>query len=290
MKKRIWEIKSRYALVTCYNNGQGIVVEKIIAPLVVNNQNVSWVNETSVYFRKKLHEVGILLAEPYECFERDGKAIQVSPYVGLDLEKIFQKGEATTVILHKLISSIKGVLSQHEPEVGIDARLSNFCLGPDESLYYVDTFPPLVKYEGEYIVHFPNPTDLKVLSQEFYRKFHPLGILRRLRFSILEQDLNFTEEDILKAVFDVMGKEFGAITKDYFQTFLDHMELSEAVEKLTLKDPDGIRELALKFMPEKGKRRTEYLETIFDLSSNFCPIKISEEERISRICNLLSNK
>ncbi|MEI7765483.1 MAG: hypothetical protein WCI93_02750 [bacterium] len=290
MKKKeiVWQVTSRYALVTCINNGRGIVVEKEIAPSIVNFGNAVWVNETSMYFRKKLHEAKVLLAEPYICFEQDGKAIQQSPYVGLDLEKIFQKGNANQETFNKLINAISGVLSQTEPEVGIDARLSNFCLGPNEEIYYVDTFPPLVKYQGEFIVHFPNPTDPEIIYQEYKRKFDPMGILRRLRFSVLEQDAGFTEQNILAAISVVLGNSFSNKTEEFFQTFLDHMSIERAFEKISLDDPDGIRELALKFMPPKGKSREDFLREIFNLSSNFCPYKITKEERIDIILELLS--
>src|SRR3990167_9298051 len=158
-QKIVWQRKSRYALVTCINNGHGVIVEKEIAPENVNSGNAKWVNETSIYFRERLREIGVLIAEPYTFEEREGKAIQRSPYVGLDLDEVFSKGLATAETLKELFATMRGVLFQTEREVGIDARLSNFCLGPDSRAYYVDTFPPLVKYHGEFIVHFPNPTD-----------------------------------------------------------------------------------------------------------------------------------
>lgn len=279
----VWKAKSRYALVTCINNGRGVIVEKEIAPENVNSQNALWVNETSMYFRRKLHELGVPLAEPYTCIETEGKAIQCSPYVGLDLEKVFQKGEATTATLEKLLVAISGVLRQKVREVGIDARLSNFCLGPGKEVYYVDTFPPLVKYEGEFIVHFPNPTDEEVIEQELRRKFDPLGILRRLRFSILAQDAEITEQDILVATRSVMGDTFGTQAENLFKTFLDHKDTTQALEEISLDDPDAIRELALRFMPPKGDARKKYFSVVFDLSSHFCPLKLTEVERISRI-------
>lgn len=280
MKKIIWQVKSRYALVTCINNGRGIIVEKEIDP----QGNARLVNKTSVYFRKKLRENGVLIAEPYICYKKNGKAIQTSPYVGLDLEKIFHQGGANEKLLTKLIGSISGILNQEVPEVGIDARLSNFCLGPNEDIYYVDTFPPLVKYKGEYLVHFPNPTDGEILKQEFFRKFDCFGILRRLRFSILEQDVGFTEDHIINAINDVLGSEFAKKTKDFFETFPDHTgTLDLAFSMLKIKDTDGIRELALRLMPHPGKNRESFLNDIFELSSNFCPIKLSPDERLTRI-------
>ncbi len=284
----VWQRKSRYALVTCINNGQGVVVEKEIAPENVTSANAGWVNSTSMYFREKLRRLGVLLAEPYTFAEKEGKAIQVSPYVGLDLDEVFDKGEATAKTLENLVGTISGVLAQTAREVGIDARLSNFCLGPDGRVYYVDTFPPLVKYGDEFIVHFPNPTDPRVVEQELQRKFDPLGILRRLRFSVLAQDAGINEADILAAVSNVMGKEFSAKLYTFFQTLPDNKDLEVALAELSLDDPDAVRELALRFMPPKGIERDRFFSTVFDLSSNFCPLPITAEERMSRIRDLFA--
>ncbi len=286
MKTIVWQRKSRYALVTCVNNGRGVVVEKEISPENVNSGNAVWVNQTSVYFRQKLRELGVLLAEPYTFSEQEGKAIQCSPYVGLDLDEVFDKGKATAEILRELLSTMGGVLSQKEREVGIDARLSNFCLGPDSRVYYVDTFPPLVKYEGEFIVHFPNPTEPEMVEQELKRKFDSLGILRRLRFSILAQDAGLNEQHILAAVGEVLGKNFGQQVRNFFQTLPDNKEVGVALAELTLSDPDAIRELALRFMPPKGEVRDKYFSEVFDLSSHFCPLKMTAGQRIVRLREL----
>jgi hypothetical protein len=290
MKRTIvWQRKSRYALVTCFSNGRGVVVEKEIAPENVNSGNAHWVNDTSVYFRNKLRDLGVLLAEPYTFTVRGSKAIQRSPYVGLNLDEVFHKGDASAKTLQELFSTMRGVLTQEEREVGLDARLSNFCLGPDKRVYYVDTFPPLVKYKEKFIVHFPNPTDSEVVEQELKRKFDPLGILRRIRFSILAQDAGINEQHILVAVRDVMGKVFGHQVQDFFQTLPDNKP-EQALAELNLSDPDAIRELALRFMPVKGKAREKYFSTVFDLSSNFCPLKITAEERMSRLRDLFVRK
>lgn len=282
----VWSIKSRYALVTCIQNEQGVFVRKEIAPENVNLGNAEWVNNVSIHFRNELHKLGVPLVEPYTFSEEGEKAIQTSPYAGFDLEYLVQKGEFTDAVLEKLILGIKSVLSQKNLEVGIDARLSNFCLGEDGVVRYIDTFPPLVKYEGKYIVHFPNPTDEKIIAQELKRKFDPLGIIRRLRFSILEQDAGITDDQILAAIQNIMGEKFYNQVHTFFQTLPDHMEISEALKHLTLDDPDGIRELAIKVMPSAGTGRGRFLNEIFELSSHFCPINITPKERLDRIHNL----
>ena len=288
MKTVLWQRKSRYALVTLLNNDDGAVIEKEISPENVNSGNSGWVNSTSVYFRQKLRTLGVLLAEPYTFEEIEGRAIQRSPYVGPDLDEVFGKDLATPEILRGLLSTIRGVLEQKKREVGIDARLSNFCLGDDKRVYYVDTFPPLCRYNGEFIVHFPNPTDPEVVEQELKRKFDALGIIRRLRFSILAQDAGINEQHILVAINEVMGKDFGQRVQKFFQGLPDNLEPGVALSRMTLSDPDAIRELALRFMPPKGESRDKYFSEVFDLSSNFCPLKITPAERLSRLHTLFA--
>lgn len=284
----IWQKKSRYALVTCINNGRGIVVEKQIAPQSVTTENVVWVNETSKYFRKKLAELHVQLAEPYTFVEREDKSIQCSPYVGLNLIEVFRKTQDHFTTLVKLLATMKGVLAQKTREVGIDARLSNFCLGPDGKVYYIDTFPPLVKYEGVFIVHFPNPTEPARVEEELKRKFDPLGILRRLRFDILSQDTSITEAMLVEAVRYVMGKEFCSNVEHFFKALPSNNGYKKALAELTLDDPDAIRELALRFMPQQRETRDAYLSTIFDLSSKYCLLKLTDEERLQRIRELFA--
>ena len=84
-----------------------------------------------------------------------------------------------------------------------------------------------------------------------------------------------------------MGNCFLEKTEAFFKTLPDNKDLPEALRSLTLEDPDGIRELALKLMPPKGEERHEFLRQIFDLSSNFCPIPLEPEERLDAIHRIL---
>lgn len=283
-KKPLWQVESRYALVTCYH-GRPPMVEKIISPDRVNAGNVEWVNTYSKIFRQKLKKVGVPLAEPYTFMRENGNAIQWSPFIGPDVEKLFKEGSGSYELLVQVVSAMKGLLLQKNPKVGIDARLSNFCLG-DSGLIYVDTFPPIMKYKGELIVHFPNPNEHTILEQEFFRKFKALGILRRLRFSLLEQGTDFNEEHLISAIEVVMGKSFTLEVKAFFETFPDHLPLQDALGLLSLDNPDAIREIALKLMPPKGLERDSFLREIFNLSSNYCPYNLSPARRLEKIQEL----
>ncbi len=283
-----WQIKSNYAIVSCFPYGNKLFVEKQIAPDRVTSGNSKWVNDVSKYFRAKLQDLGVPLAEPYICFEQDGHAIQISPYVGSDLERIFSEGQGNYRVLEDLIEAMQGVMLQEPPEVGLDARLSNFCLDKGGAIFYIDTFPPLVKFEDEILVHFPNPKDEVILKQEFFRKFQPKGILRRLRFNLLEQETKFGEKELLAAIRAVMGDNFYFSIADFFANLPDKLPSEEALEIITLDDPDGIREVAIKFMPPKGDDRSEFIREIFNLSSNYCPYQLNPLQRMQQVRNLIN--
>jgi hypothetical protein len=114
-----------------------------------------------------------------------------------------------------------------------------------------------------------------------------MGILRRLRFSILENTDSIEESDILSAVKDVLGGNFCIDLENYFLN-LPHNSNGESIESIKRLDTDSIREIGLKKAKElsPGYRR-EFLENIFELSSSFCPLKISSDERVSKLMKLL---
>jgi hypothetical protein len=129
-----------------------------------------------------------------------------------------------------------------------------------------------------------------MIEQELTRKFDPLGILRRLRFSILSLDAGISEVDILIAIRSVMGEAFHKTVQSFFSTLPDNGDVKQILENLTLDDTDAIRELALRFMPPRGEARNTYFTEVFDLSSSFCLLKITDEERLSRLRGLFVEK
>lgn len=286
MNRKIkWTVNSRYAVVSCFSKDGVLWVEKMISTDNTETQNPKLVNEVSSCFRQKLADNKVPLVDPYLFEERENFSIQTSPYVGPDIEKFFilnrlnKKNKLS--IVEKIISAMSGVLLQGpDLEVGIDARLSNFCINENGNVFYVDTFPALVKYNGEYVVHFPNPTSPELIAQEIKRKFDAYGIIRRLRFSILEQDYSLTEKDILLAIKNVLGCSFSTSVENYFSSL--PREFNSEL------DVDTIREIAISKASSKiGKERESFLTEIFELSSSFCPKKLSVEERIIRINELL---
>lgn len=279
-----WRIQSRQADVVCIQTDSGDIVEKRIVQ-ATGPEEAEWINAVSRHFRKRLANLGVPLAEPYKFEVRGHTPVQTSPYAGVNLETIIGEHEAPTDLLSTLLRAIKGVLEQTTSEVGIDARLSNFCSDGRGNIFYVDTFPPLVVFEGRPVVHFPNPTDKETIAREVIRKLSPMGILRRLRFSILEQRNSIGEPELLTAILDVMGESFWRRVKDFFGTLPGNISREEALSKIHLDDPDWTREVAVSLAPEGLQGRT-FVQKAFALSSNLpCNDEpmLPPEERLRQI-------
>ena len=284
MEQVLWKINSRYAVVSCFSQKGSLWVEKMISP---GDMDANWINYISNLFREKLLENNVPIVNPYRSYIRDKYSIQVSKYIGPDVEKYFSLNRGNSKnqfsAIEKIIYAIKNILTHNSLEVGIDARLSNFCINGKGEVYYVDTFPPLIKIDNEYIVHFPNPKDEKIIQAELFRKFHPMGIMRRLRFSILEHSDEITEKDILLAVSAVLGQSFSISLEEYFNN-LPHNSDNKIVEVIESLETDSIREVALnKAINLSAIDKQKLLTDVFELSSSFCPLMISQSERIERL-------
>lgn len=283
-----WTINSRYAIVSCFDKDGILWVEKMISPHSVSVHSAQWINEVSYFFREKLASKSVPLVNPYMFDVRYHYSIQTSAYVGPDVEKFFSFNKLNKLnkisVVEKIISAMGGILLHNtDLEVGIDPRLSNFCINELGKVYYVDTFPPLVKYNEEYIVHFPNPKSSEIIKKEINRKFEPHGILRRFRFSILEQNSSLTEKDIILAIKNVLGKNFSIEVEDYFY----HLPSNSPDAIFSLEDVDTIREIAIsKAVFKNGKEREIFLTEIFELSSSFGALKLSKEEKLNKIIKL----
>lgn len=287
MTNVLWTIESRYATVCCYEEDGKRWVRKVLVPHINLGQSAEELNRISMVFRKLLKDRNVPLAEPYTFDEDDGHAVQLSSFVGDDLQKVAGAGGFNRAVFERLIGLLAGILSDSSELVGIDARISNFCLSENGDIVYVDTFPPLLFFEGRYIVHFPNPTDPKIVELERFRKFNRLGILRRLRFSLLEQSVGISDDEIISTVRGCISSALATEVAEYFKTFPDRMPLESFLAQMSLSDPDGIREVALCMASSLGDRRPWFLNEIFELSSNFCPRPLSQEQRLTCIRDLL---
>jgi hypothetical protein len=297
-----WKRTSYYAELVCHEpvNGGSATVVKAIMPWHLDGLSgrdqaaaAELINASVRYFRKLLAERNVPLARPYECLISEGRVLHLSPYVGPTVQEVIETAtpvEARRLLMEVLLA-MRGVLDQPEPRAcGIDARLSNFCVDPSGRIVYVDLFPALCRYRDIWFVHWPNPTDPDIVQKELERKFSRLGILRRLRFDVMNVQLGL-EVQLQQAILDVFS-DAGEIL-GFFHRLPDRRlaemkteEIFGLIDGLTILDTDTAREIALRLIPE-GPNRRGALRQVFDLSSSFSARGIPADVRIPQLKALL---
>lgn len=108
--------------------------------------------------------------------------ITVEPYTGPDAETLIRDLDGITeqVVTLGILTAIEPFLGQglFVQNVGLDPKTSNFTLGSDEGLCYVDFIPPRYqKDDGVYLVEYPNITEPKQLEFWQWKYFTSQGIL-----------------------------------------------------------------------------------------------------------------
>lgn len=274
--EEIWSRKTRYCGIvrvvsTESINGCNDWVVKVVMPEQADA--AVQFNEASKVFRRELASVEVPLSAVYEMTLRGKYAVQLSSYEGVDCDQVITQdfGQAPTVV-RAILTSIKGLLSQPQPSnVGMDSQLSNFCWNNGRPVY-TDTFPPLCFYRGQRLVHYPNPTSPEEIEREVGRKFTALGILRRLRFSLLalspslgvvfEQALEVLDDDL-----QVQMREFIATIPNGNIHGMARSELLALIDGLSHDDVETRREIAALVIPETLPNRSELLREIFVCTS-----------------------
>lgn len=298
----LWQRQSYYADVVCYVGDDKATVVKTIMPKHLEGlsggdraQTAHFINRAVAHFREQLAALKVPLADPYECRYVDGKVIHICPYAGPTVAQsiLAMSHDEQRRWLARVLESMDGVLDQvGPPRVGIDARLSNFSCGSNEQAIYIDVFPALCWFEGRFLVHWPNPSDAAIVAKELERKFQWMGILRRLRFDVLETDPSL-ERIFYAALREVLGAKKGGAAIEFFEELPDRKvasatpdELIAIIDGLTVMTTDQARELALRLIPD-GPGRREAMARVFDLSSSFSRHGISPEARLPQLKELL---
>jgi hypothetical protein len=224
-------------------------------------------NATTAHFRSLLLAHNVPLAKSYEFDVFERFAVQTSSYEGKNCEEIISLTPKEAVeIFSGIMRAIRCFLLQPKPLVGLDPQLSNFCR-PSGRVVYTDTFPPLCLYEGRYLVHYPNPPTPEEIEHELARKFRPLGILRRLRFSGLAIHPKFVGafEESLDVLDDPLRRE----AKDFFATVpngsigrMTAKEILSFIDGLDPYDVETRREIAALVIPCTASR-ARVLQEIF---------------------------
>ncbi|OGY52436.1 MAG: hypothetical protein A3J65_01510 [Candidatus Buchananbacteria bacterium RIFCSPHIGHO2_02_FULL_45_11b] len=287
-----WYCRSHFSDVACFRlvddpNNSGVVVKKIMPWLFETlaeperNDLARLFNESTLKFRRGLQQHGVLVASTYECLYQDGQVFHISSEEGITAQTaVSQASPAQRImLLNRIIQAIYGVLYQDESlSVGLDPQLDNFGMkicpaSGDITVAYIDVFPPLCFFEGRHLVHYPNPTDQKVIKWELSRKFRPLGILRRLRFSVLSIDISL-EEIFLKCLKDGLSGQLYRQALEFFESLpdavikngFDSAAVGKQIEGIPLDGIDDIREVGMRLAQRADCPRRHFLAEVFDLS------------------------
>ncbi len=234
------------------------------------------INAITEAFYRVLDSHAVPLPDMYETMILDGGyPLHLISDEGMDCSEILSRSpDRVREIVEGIVEAISRVLIFGDEQVGMDPLLSNFALN-GRGMRYIDIFPPLVKYEGKYVVHYPNPSEEQVIRREVERKFTPFGILRRLRFELISRNpvwervfYDVIRERLDQSLLGPVMRHFrnlpDARLSDAGLSQQDRREIFLHVNPL---DVDGLREFAAKAIPLTGASRKEVMDKIFDLTS-----------------------
>lgn len=264
------ERATRYCGILRFKNCTGgDWVLKVIMPEDSNVGRAHYFNESSRFFRTELSSLGVPLAQHYRMDSIGSFALQLSSDEGADCEKtLTARPDLAQRIVEQIVSAIYPVLYQGEdPIVGLDPQLSNFCWKGDKTVY-IDTFPPLCRFRDQYLVHYPNPQTDTEIEREVGRKFMPLGILRRLRFSLIAIDPALAIP--FDATLDLLDRDLRERARSFFSTIpngnlktMSPGEILRLVDDLPHDDVEGRREVAAFIIPMSLPNRAALLQEVF---------------------------
>lgn len=239
-------------------------------------------NRSVAAFRIELAKLQVPMQQGYKMMiSRKGFPVHIMPDQGEDCAQFLSK-RPTQVnnILKQLLRSLESILRYGGRTVGLDARLSNFALSSTGEPMLIDTFPPLLRYHDEYLVHFPNPATQAEIDLEVQRKFGAFSILRRLWFELLAIDptwdliFMYMLRNLHSSVStDVIGR-FSLLHKDFFSS----KDPRQLLLGLPPSDVETRREIAFRLLPV-GPERAELVGQVIDLTSR---VSVSEPERLRR--------
>lgn len=236
------------------------------------------ISQTTIAFWSTLRSHGVSVPNRYECaVVEDGFPLHFVSDEGTDCAECIQVDPALLPdCLRWMVRSMEGVLVDSRAEVGLDARLSNFTPPADRSskgkAVYVDLFPPLLRVDGHYHVHYPNPPG-NIVGAEVARKFTAAGILRRFRYEVLALDPDF-ELHVMAALREALGGELGRRLAQLLEDLPDRQVLGlqgaarrRFVDRIPIEEVEFRREVAARLLPQRGPERARILQEVFVATS-----------------------
>jgi len=296
-----WEKDSNCAHLVGFKINDTRLVAKIPALLLLSGLDfqerlaqAKLINKATKSFLRLLAFYDVPLPSKYYCvLSKEGYAVHFMSDEGTDCAALVQREpEQLPAVLKAILTVLQNSLSITTPEIGIDARLSNFAFNGHGAVYF-DVFPPLFVDDGHHMVHYPNPQDPKVIQLEVERKFQPFGILRRLRFDLLAVDpgweTSFFEalsvlEEPLKT--EIISK-FKALPDGSVAT-LSTEERLRLLDNILATDVDTMREVAAKLVTLRGEERQSFMQEVFVCTSLAITTDPAEHEaRLARYRQLV---
>lgn len=255
-------------------NGESRVVKHVLPRGSETRGELCALADATDVFSQKLRHLGV--AVPNGRFMFIGEQLvmashNVGPDLGVVLQGCVAAPDKVYRYLVELVRLIAGPLLQEQacPDVGLDLQLSNIGTANGQ-LWYLDTFPPLVRTEKGLWVHWPQPTVPAKYEEELERKFRRIGTLRRLRYDImkLRPDFDTLFEKALIEVLGEVGHEICAAFAALPDSRIGTMSLIDAealIGGLGTGHKDLLRELSVRLLPTGGNRAA-YMHRMFCLS------------------------
>lgn len=274
-----WRKRSFYAQIVGVTRGEEKLVVKIPVPWELGRicddareREGAFLNDAVEEYQRALADTGIPLPAVYETTLVDGYPVHLISDTGEDCEmRVRREPALLPEILREVLAGIRGILWNGEERVGLDARLGNFG-GSNGRVVYFDIFPPLIRFQGSHLVHYPNPDDPRAVRLEVTRKFMRFGILRRLRFDLMVIDPEW--EAIFLESLAMFGEPMASEVLQQFSTLHDaqwqrlkHSQRSDFLRRIQPMDVDTMREIAVRVIPLRGEERRRVMEEVFVATS-----------------------
>ena len=243
-------------------------------PIADRIQTAYRINQDAVRYRALLKKYNIPLTHEFKAvILPGGEALHIASHEGSNCLVILENQptlENARTIIRGILEAVMGVLHQPDPpEVGIDLKLDNFTKNGE--IFYVDQFPPLYydAARGACIVHEPQPEDPDEVVRQVQRKFTVNGNLRRFRSFVLKVS-NVFENVWFEEVERVLDPSLWRVVRAFFENLpgqqlrppVRRADFLMAMESLKPHDYDGMRDIALRVVPE-GAQRKELLDHVF---------------------------
>ncbi|MFC1662573.1 hypothetical protein ACFL04_00185 [Patescibacteria group bacterium] len=275
-----WTQVSRFANIVAVEkeDGSNVVLKCLlpdeIGPLAEDDRRAKAeeFNRLVSQYHVILKSFGVKLPLPYRMVVTDaGWPIHEAPYRGENYEELVRQDIGLVPqLLECIVCCIIQVLHQPEPyRVGIDLRLSNFAGYPEDETCYVDSFPPLYLEGDTYHVFIPQPDSEEEIMDAVFRKFNPLGSIRRLRFDLLAFDpaledilMELLESVLTPSLFSQVDRYFAGLNDRQIKETTPLDEVIRVIRQTDPNDIDALREIGARRVPQCEDRR-KIMQRIF---------------------------